>query len=266
MNKDRKAKKIIKSNKDRKILKDGKVKDRSRKVFTRGFAIFLALMSLGILFFNIYRHPYLQVGQIYVSGNEKIDDAEIIAKIGSSIGKNILTYRSKDAEEKLEENPMIDKAQVKKVFPNILNIEVEEIYPVFVLENSENQILVSNKANIISPQNDQDTSNLINLRLDNYNSELKSQVTNDEEINGFLTEVSKATYVSDIDQLNFENTAHIGIIIKDIEVDFGSLDQSSYKIVLLESILKDVENKDLENVRISLVDPKNPVVEINQGS
>ena len=55
-------------------------------------------------------------------------------------------------------------------------------------------------------------------------------------------------------------------MIKDMKVDFGDLKDSSYKIKLLESILKDIESKNLDVSSINLKDGKNPVVEINQGS
>ncbi len=145
-------------------MPEGKNKNRRRRVvkkekpktFTKRFVIFLIVLSLLIFVINAFRHPYMKVSQIYVTGNERLQDTDIISSIQNPIGKNILTYNVKKNEKKLME--------------------------------------------------------------------------------------------------------------KDMRVDFGDLKESSYKIRLLESILKDVESKDLDVSSIDLSNGKKPVVEINEGS
>ncbi|MDO5047249.1 MAG: FtsQ-type POTRA domain-containing protein [Anaerococcus sp.] len=250
--------------KDRKVLREGKVKT-NKKLMSKGFIGLLLIIILLIITYNLSRHPYLKISQVYVLGNERMEDAEVISKMGSPIGKNILTYKSKDATGRLEDDKQIYKADVKKVFPNIININIEEIYPLFSLKDPKGNLVVSNRASLIK-LDDPKAYKLIDLKLKDYNRVSGKPVSDDEEINDFLKEIGKANYLSDIEELNFENKAQIGIIVKDIVVDFGNLDESTYKIVLLESILKDVENKSLNVSRISLEDSKNPVVEIDQGS
>lgn len=265
-------KRNTKSIEDRKTLKDGKIEDRknpkNQKFFTKGFVIFLIVVILAILIFNLFRHPYLKVSQVYVLGNSKLEDTEIIANMKSPIGKNILTYNARQAEEELMSYDFIESADVKKVFPNIVKVNVEEIYPQFLLNGKNGDVYISNRASIIdsSKINDDLKESLVTLKIDSYNTNPKEYISKDTDINDFIKEISKANYISLIDQLNFENKAHIGIIIKDIEVDFGNLDKSSYKILLLESIIKDVESKGLDVTSISLVNVENPVVEINEDS
>ena len=44
------------------------------------------------------------------------------------------------------------------------------------------------------------------------------------------------------------------------------MDEITYKLGLLESILKDVESKDQDVSSINLTNGKKPIVEINEGS
>lgn len=257
-------------------MPEGKNKNRRRRVvkkekpktFTKRFVIFLIVLSLLIFVINAFRHPYMKVSQIYVTGNERLQDTDIISSIQNPIGKNILTYNVKKNEKKLMEKDMIEEAEIKKVFPKIINIKVTEIYPRFFIEDGEKIVYISNQGRVMdSEEIHANTKNsLINIKISDYRDDIKEEFTNDEDLINFINEINSSSFVDLINQLNFENNRHIGIIIKDMRVDFGDLKESSYKIRLLESILKDVESKDLDVSSIDLSNGKKPVVEINEGS
>ena len=257
------------------ILEDNKENRKRRvvrkvkpKTFTKRFVIFLIILSLLIFVINAFRHPYMKVSQIYVTGNERLQDTDIISSIQNPIGKNILTYNVKKNEKKLMEKDMIEEAEIKKVFPKVINIKVTEIYPRFFIEDKEKITYISNQGRVMdSEEIHANTKNsLINIKISDYRDDIKEEFTNDEDLINFINEINSSSFVDLINQLNFENNRHIGIIIKDMRVDFGDLKESSYKIRLLESILKDVESKDLDVSSIDLSNGKNPVVEINEGS
>lgn len=257
------------------ILEDNKenrrrrvVKKEKPKTFTKRFVIFLIVLSLLIFVINAFRHPYMKVSQIYVTGNERLQDTDIISSIQNPIGKNILTYNVKKNEKKLMEKDMIEEAEIKKVFPKVINIKVTEIYPRFFIEDKEKITYISNQGRVMDSEKIHATTknSLINIKISDYRDDIKEEFTNDEDLINFINEINSSSFVDLINQLNFENNRHIGIIIKDMRVDFGDLKESSYKIRLLESILKDVESKDLDVSSIDLSNGKNPVVEINEGS
>lgn len=257
-------------------MQEGKNKNRRRRVvkkekpktFTKRFVIFLIVLFLSIFIVNALRHPYMKVSQIYVTGNERLQDTDIISSIQNPIGKNILTYNVKKNEKKLMEKDMIEEAEIKKVFPKVINIKVTEIYPRFFIEDKEKITYISNQGRVMdSEEIHANTKNsLINIKISDYRDDIKEEFTNDEDLINFINEINSYSFVDLINQLNFENNRHIGIIIKDMRVDFGDLKESSYKIRLLESILKDVESKDLDVSSIDLSNGKKPVVEINEGS
>lgn len=257
-------------------MPEGKNKNRRRRVvkkekpktFTKRFVIFLIVLSLLIFVINALRHPYMKVSQIYVTGNERLKDTDIISNIQNPIGKNILTYNVKKNEEKLMEEDMIEEAEIKKVFPKVINIKVKETYPRFFIEDEGKIVYISNLGRVMDSEKiTANTKNsLINIKISDYKDDIKEEFTDDEDLINFINEINSSSFVDLINQLNFENNRHIGIIIKDMRVDFGDLKESSYKIRLLESILKDVESKDLDVSSIDLSNGKNPVVEINEGS
>lgn len=262
----RQARRRLKKENSPKLAKNRKGEDG--KVFNKRFVGFLCILALLIFLVRAFNHPYLQVSQIYVNGNERLKDTDVISYISNPIGKNILTYNSKKNEKKLLKNDMIAEAKIKKVFPKIININISEVYPRFFIEDGDKITYISNHGQVLDKENISKNieNSLIKIKLDDYEENPKEDFTKDYNILEFIKKINASSYADLISQLNFENKAHIGIMIKDMKVDFGDLKDSSYKIKLLESILKDIESKNLDVSSINLKDGKKPVVEINQGS
>lgn len=238
------------------------------KIFNKRFVGFLVFIGILTIIINTLRHPYLKVGQIFVEGNERIQVTEVISKIENPVGKNILFYNTKKQEKKLLETDTIEKAEVTKKFPKVINIKISEIYPEFYIEDDDKVTYLSNKVSIL--EDDKLSKNLkdslIRININQASDEGIKEFSQDADYKEFIDKVKKTSYMDSISELNLENKAHIGIIVKDIVVDFGNMDEITYKLGLLESILKDVESKNQDVSSINLTNGKKPIVEINEGS
>lgn len=238
------------------------------KIFNKRFVCFLVFIGILTIIINTLRHPYLKVGQIFVEGNERIQVTEVISKIENPVGKNILFYNTKKQEKKLLETDTIEKAEVTKKFPKVINIKISEIYPEFYIEDDDKVTYLSNKVSVL--EDDKLSKNLkdslIRININQASDEGIKKFSQDADYKEFIDKVKKTSYMDSISELNLENKAHIGIIVKDIVVDFGNMDEITYKLGLLESILKDVESKNQDVSSINLINGKKPIVEINEGS
>lgn len=238
------------------------------KIFNKRFVCFLVFIGILTIIINTLRHPYLKVGQIFVEGNERIQVTEVISKIENPVGKNILFYNTKKQEKKLLETDTIEKAEVTKKFPKVINIKISEIYPEFYIEDDDKVTYLSNKVSVL--EDDKLSKNLkdslIRININQASDEGIKEFSQDADYKEFIDKVKKTSYMDSISELNLENKAHIGIIVKDIVVDFGNMDEITYKLGLLESILKDVESKNQDVSSINLTNGKKPIVEINEGS
>lgn len=238
------------------------------KIFNKRFVGFLVFIGILTIIINTLRHPYLKVGQIFVEGNERIQVTEVISKIENPVGKNILFYNTKKQEKKLLETDTIEKAEVTKKFPKVINIKISEIYPEFYIEDDDKVTYLSNKVSVL--EDDKLSKNLkdslIRININQASDEGIKEFSQDADYKEFIDKVKKTSYMDSISELNLENKAHIGIIVKDIVVDFGNMDEITYKLGLLESILKDVESKNQDVSSINLTNGKKPIVEINEGS
>lgn len=266
------------SNDDRYLKKDGKTvnkkyvakkhsRQKDKKLFSKGFIVFLILLALASIIYSIYDHSYMKISQIYITGNDISPDTEIIGQIGNPIGENILLYKPHDHESDITELPYIENANIKKVFPNLLNISVEENYPLFYQNIDGKDFYISNKGLLIGEDiGEFDKSMLKEIKGANLRKQIGENFTGSDASLKFLKAIQNFWYFNEVNQLNLENKAQIGIMLKDIDVKFGDLNDIDYKLKVLDNILNDAEEKSIAVTEIDLGNGKNPIVKVSPDS
>lgn len=266
------------SNDDRYLKKDGKTvnkkyvakkhsRQKDKKLFSKGFMVFLILLALASIIYSIYDHSYMKISQIYITGNDISQDTEIIGQIGNPIGENILLYKPHDHESDITELPYIENANIKKVFPNLLNISVEENYPLFYQNIDGKDFYISNKGLLIGEDiGEFDKSMLKEIKGANLRKQIGENFTGSDASLKFLKAIQNFWYFNEVNQLNLENKAQIGIMLKDIDVKFGDLNDIDYKLKVLDNILNDAEEKSIAVTEIDLGNGKNPIVKVSPNS
>ncbi len=266
------------SNDDRYLKKDGKTvnkkyvakkhsRQKDKKLFSKGFIVFLILLAFASIIYSIYDHNYMKISQIYITGNDISPDTEIIGQIGNPIGENILLYKPHDYESDITELPYIENANIKKVFPNLLNISVEENYPLFYQNIDGKDFHISNKGLLIGEDiGEFDKSMLKEIKGANLRKQIGENFTGSDASLKFLKAIQNFWYFNEVNQLNLENKAQIGIMLKDIDVKFGDLNDIDYKLKVLDNILNDAEEKSIAVTEIDLGNGKNPIVKVSPDS
>lgn len=233
-------------------------KDKSNKPFI-GLLILIFILGLS---YNLLTHPFMKIQDIYVSGNIKTSDTEIIKKLRGPLGKNILLYDPLKNEGAVEKLPYVEKAEVRKVFPKILSVRVKEEFPLYKIENKDlyitNTGLISRKA--------ENPEGLIKIKPGPVEESEGQAFTSSETRLEFIKKISDSSLASSLSYINLENKLDIGIMLKDIEVKFGDLNNISKKIKLLEKVLADINNKGLEVESINLNNGDNPLVVVDENS
>lgn len=266
------------TNEDRYLIKNGKTvnktyiakkrgKEKKQKLFSKPFIVLLVILGFLSIVYSIYRHSYLKISQIYISGNYITNDSEIIGKVGNPIGENILLYKADDHIEDLTKLDYVESASIKKVFPNLINVSIKESYPLFYQKGRDKTSYISNDGKFIG--NDLDLENkekLIEINGTNLKENLNESFTSSKASLDFLQALQKYQYFSQVNQLNLENKSEIGIMINDIDVKFGDLNDIDYKLNLLDKILNDINEKSLTAIEIDIKDKENPKVIVDKES
>ena len=79
----------------------------------------------------------------------------------------------------------------------------------------------------------------------------------------FIKELSASSLIGRVSKLNLENKLDIGIMIQDIEVKFGDLNNVEYKIKLLNKVLADIKSKGKKVESINLNNGDKPEVVVD---
>ena len=239
--------------------------EKEKKLFSKPFVFFLIILFLLTILYSLYSHTFMQISDIYISGNKNISDEQIISQMSNPIGENILTYNIADSEERINSIDTVDGVEIKKVFPNLLSIEVDESYPLFYQEEKDKTYYIDNKAKITdhSPENNDGLIKIKGAKLRNITGE---NFTSSEASLNFVKAIQEFSYIDKVKEIDLENKAEIGIMLNDIDVKFGDLNNISDKLKLLDKILNDIDQKGVLAVQIDLDNGKNPIVKVDDQS
>ena len=112
-------------------------------------------------FYRYFKLDNFEFSSIHISGNKRVKDEEIIAIIknfelekGTLIGKNLdnidLLPLVQNLIDKIKSQlNWIDKITIKRLMPDILNIEVEEYKPFAIWINNEKKFIIDKEGNSI---------------------------------------------------------------------------------------------------------------------
>lgn len=166
-------------------------KQRKRDKRLKRIKFFLKLILLigvvsGIIAFATCS-PIFNIQNIEVINNKQLSPETIISLSELSIGQNIFKFWKNDVENKIKANAYIENVELKRVFPNKLQIDIQEREPKFsvrvlgeyayistqgyILEITQNQLNlpiingISTKEEEIKPGNRLDNKDLTELEI-----------------------------------------------------------------------------------------------------
>ncbi len=143
------AKKKSKKNDSRPLTKKEQLAIKKKKIifkFTKWITL-LAILIGGIIYAML--SPIFNITNIYVEGNLKISSETIISLSGLSINENIFKFRTSDVTDKIKENAYIDKVEIKRKFPDAVEVNVYEREATFALEFGNGYAYINNQGYIL---------------------------------------------------------------------------------------------------------------------
>jgi cell division protein FtsQ len=86
-------------------------------------------------FWQVTADAGFQLQNVYLTGHQKVQNQTILNALGVKTGQPILAYSLPELKAELEKIPLIHHAQVARVLPNTLKIEVKERHAVAVWQH-----------------------------------------------------------------------------------------------------------------------------------
>lgn len=140
-----------KNNNERK-RKETKKQEISRKKRKKIFRVIKVLMLLGIIAGGIIYamlSPIFNIKNITVSGNSKLSAETIISLSGLNIDQNIFNFWTNDIKEAVKQNAYIDTVEVKRKFPDTVEINVKERVTTYMLTLGNAYVYLNNQGYIL---------------------------------------------------------------------------------------------------------------------
>lgn len=150
-NKKRKNKKN--KNTSSSLTKKEQIANKKKKIilkFTKWITL-LSILAGGVIYAML--SPIFNITNIYVEGNLKISSETIVSLSGLNINENIFKFRTSDVINKIKENAYIDKVEIKRKFPDEIEIKVYEREATFALEFGNGYAYINNQGYILEITN-----------------------------------------------------------------------------------------------------------------
>jgi len=251
---------------------DNLLKVRKRKVFVRRFwmamrtfliVIFLAGAVWGINYF--YNSNYFKISKINIEGTTHYDDVYIEEFLEDLKGSNIFEIDKKKIEDSIADNMIwVKSVELKKIFPDNINIFLEERKP-FLIINYKNKYYLLDREAIVLEKIDTGqldgykdlliVSGAIEYDLDPGDVIAKKNILSCADIYRCFDEELKNI----IKEAGIEDNLYGDIFFRTHDgskIIFGDSNEIIKKIEVLKLLLKEEANY----IIINLKSPDNPVV------
>lgn len=152
---------------------------------------FMVLLFFVALSFGIYYFVHLPIHNLIVEGTSYLKDDYILTLAGVRDYPSFYLISTRGIEDKLEESPYIQKAEVKREFFHILVLDIKESKPLFI-NNTNKTVVFSNKEEVpVSEEIDLfRIPRLINYVPDNkYRSFIKGMADIKTDILGKISDI-----------------------------------------------------------------------------
>lgn len=129
--------------------KKGKVSKRRKKVIIKIIKVLtlLGIIIGGIVFALV--SPMFNIQEINVSGNSKISSQTIVSLSGLDISQNIFKFRTSQVKDAIKQNAYIESVDVKRVFPDTIELNIQERTATFALAYGNAYVYINNQGYIL---------------------------------------------------------------------------------------------------------------------
>mgnify|MGYP005772245943 FL=1 len=152
---------------------------------------FMVLLFFVALSFGAYYFVHLPIQNLIVEGASDLRDDYILTLAGVRDYPSFYLISTRGIEDKLEESPYIQKAEVKREFFHVLVLDIKESKPLFI-NNTNKTVVFSNKEEVpVSEEIDLfRIPRLINYVPDNkYRSFIKGMADIKTDILGKISDI-----------------------------------------------------------------------------
>ena len=216
---------------------------RRRRVI---LGIFILTILLCVMFFA----PFFGIARIEVKGISRMSQEQVITASGIMMGENIFALKMNDVKRRIEALPYTSVAKVKRGFPNVMKLTVEESKPFAYISYNENQfILVDEFGKMLEITDALPQQHFIQLLTQKIENPVLGQTFSEENTSYFkkyLATVSEIVHNNIVEKISLIDVSidyELNVRYNQLEVKFGDTEKLEYKFTNLLAILNQLGEK-----------------------
>jgi len=197
-------------------------------------AMAVGLIALAVALFLI--SPFFTVGEVIISGYNRVSRDEIYAKLDMSASTNVFFFNQNSARERIKGNLYIDDVEIRISLPRYLFVDVRERNLVAYIEHMPNSFLVLDENGRVVNIRSTITEPLPivrGLHFTRFRLGELLEVPDPTAFSAVVRYTQILTYHELIDRISFidvSDTSNIRILIYNLEFNVGTIHNADEKI------------------------------------
>ncbi len=200
---------------------------------------------------------YFSIKKITIKNNKIVKTSEIKNYSNYSLGENIFRFNKNNLRKKLINDIYIRDVNVKKKYPNTIEITVEETKDICYFQLGKDKFFVDSDYNVVKNKNRIDYTKIAKIDGANENLSKISNLQSDEKFYEFIKNLYDNKILDQLVGIDIYNANDITLLTKnEIKVFFGDLNESEKKSNNLYKILKEISTKSINTKSVDIKDPQ----------
>lgn len=202
---------------------------------------------------------YFSIKTIKVKNNKIVKLSEIKNYANYSLGENIFRFNKNKLQTKISKDIYIRSASIKKIYPNTIEVTVEETKDICYFEIGKDKFFVDSDFNVVKNKDRIDYSKIVKIVGANENLSKINNLKSDEKFYEFLKNLFSHKVLNQLTEINVYNANDITLLTKnEISVFFGDLNDSEKKSNNISKILNEISTKSINTKMLDTKDPEKP--------
>jgi cell division protein FtsQ len=220
-----------------------------------GMILFIIFL---IAFVGFIGYKYFRVAKIEVEGNVNLDSSYVATLSGIVTDENLFAINDDKVADYINSDPYLEFFDLKRIYPSTVRIEVYERIPVALIIGSSNNYIVDKEGNVLESTNTNEynlvTINGILLSSAVPGEKLLTQNAYDfDALVNIIRDVKYNELLIVITKIDLSDINNIKMVTKEgINISFGQAERVSEKIVWINAVLKELEEKGITKGKINV--------------
>ncbi|MDU1878132.1 MAG: FtsQ-type POTRA domain-containing protein [Finegoldia magna] len=214
-------------------------------------------LLIGLIVYLFATLDYFSIKKITVKNNKIVKTTEIKNYSNYSLGENIFRFNKNNLRKKLSKDVYIRDANVKKKYPDTIEITIEETKDICYFQLGKDRSFVDSDYNVVKNKNRIDYTKIVKIDGANENLSKINNLQSDEKFYEFIKNLYTNKILDQLVGIDIYNANDITLLTKnEIKVFFGDLNESEKKSNNLFKILKEISTKSINTKTVDIKDPK----------